>query len=124
MSVRQRNVGKANNGSTISKPTQRSKTDKGNDKVKVSQTSGRKKRPMTLKDFVLFSGSFVGIIYAILYHYYCKYGMTMFLGHGFFDFDWSPYQWRDFMDSNEKTILLIGGPHRCDSIYSRISLVP
>ena len=67
---------------------------------------------MTLKDAVLFAGGFFAIVYAIFSHYYRKYGLTMFFGHEFFDYAWSPYEWRDFIDSNEKTILLIGGPHR------------
>ena len=48
----------------------------------------------------------------VLYRYYCKYGPSIFLGKGWKDYKWSPYKWRQFIDDNERTILIIGGPHR------------
>ena len=48
------------------------------------------------------------------------------MGHGMRDYTWSPYQWRDFMDREEKTVLIIGGPHRSGTtiIWKGISQHP
>ena len=48
----------------------------------------------------------------LLFFFYNKYGPAIFLGKGWKDYKWSPYKWRKFIDDNEKTILIIGGPHR------------
>mmetsp|Transcript_42340 Transcript_42340/g.90069 ORF Transcript_42340/g.90069 Transcript_42340/m.90069 type:complete len:409 (-) Transcript_42340:92-1318(-) len=56
--------------------------------------------------------AFYTLVGGILCFYYLKYGPSMFLGKGWKDYTWTPSKWRKFIDNNERTILLIGGPHR------------
>ena len=60
----------------------------------------------------MYMACFFGVVFAILYYFYQKYGAALFLGHGVRDYKLSPYEWRELMDKNEKTVLIIGGPHR------------
>uniref|UniRef100_A0A7S2V2M0 Protein-tyrosine sulfotransferase n=1 Tax=Fibrocapsa japonica TaxID=94617 RepID=A0A7S2V2M0_9STRA len=46
----------------------------------------------------------------ILGSIYCKYGISMFVDRSYFDLNLSPSEWRSIM--KDKTVLLIGGPHR------------
>lgn len=55
---------------------------------------------------------FYTLVCGLLYFFYNKYGPAIFLGKGWKDYKWSPYKWRQFIDDNERTILIIGGPHR------------
>ena len=83
-----------------------------NKNKKVTQKGGRVRKKASLKQLLLF---FVGVstaVSGILYYYYCRYGSAIFLGQGWKDYKWSPYEWRKFIDENEKKILIIGGPHR------------
>jgi hypothetical protein len=57
-------------------------------------------------------GLFYTFVGGLLFFYYNKYGPSIFLGKGWKDYKWSPYQWRKFIDDNKRTILIIGGPHR------------
>jgi len=43
---------------------------------------------------------------------YNRYGKRMFFPRDYFDMDWTPEQWRTHLDSDERKVLLIGGPHR------------
>ncbi len=55
---------------------------------------------------------FYTLVCGLLFFFYNKYGPAIFLGKGWKDYKWSPYKWRKFIDDNERTILIIGGPHR------------
>lgn len=55
---------------------------------------------------------FYSLAGGVLYFCYNKYGPAMFLGKGWKDYKWKPYEWRKFIDDHERTILIIGGPHR------------
>ena len=57
-------------------------------------------------------GMFYSLACGLLFFFYTKYGPSIFLGKGWKDYKWSPYKWRQFIDDNKKTILIIGGPHR------------
>mmetsp|Transcript_10599 Transcript_10599/g.21177 ORF Transcript_10599/g.21177 Transcript_10599/m.21177 type:complete len:412 (-) Transcript_10599:79-1314(-) len=61
---------------------------------------------------VIIVALFYTLACGLLFFYYNKYGPSMFLGKGWKDYKWSPYKWRQFIDDNERTILIIGGPHR------------
>ncbi len=61
---------------------------------------------------VIIVALFYTLAGGLLYFYYYKYGPAIFLGRGWKDYKWSPYKWRQFIDDNERTILIIGGPHR------------
>mmetsp|Transcript_10431 Transcript_10431/g.13197 ORF Transcript_10431/g.13197 Transcript_10431/m.13197 type:complete len:430 (-) Transcript_10431:182-1471(-) len=64
------------------------------------------------KQALLFVFTVIGIAGSILYYFYSMYGPALFLGLGHKDFKIEPYQWRNILDNSDKTILLIGGPHR------------
>ena len=81
-------------------------------KVKTDRRHGRMKKRVGTGKMLLFMTGFLSIVGGILYYFYSKYGINIFIGHGALDFKWSPYEWRKFIDDNDKTILLIGGPHR------------
>lgn len=72
----------------------------------------RVRRKVSFVKFLLTILFIVSVAGAILYHYYRKYGPAILFGQGLKDFNWTPYQWRKFIDDNDKTILVIGGPHR------------
>lgn len=80
------------------------------DKKPIRSTLRPKKKGSIYK-FLLTILLIWSVAGAILYNYYCKYGPTILFGRTI-DFDWTPYQWRKFIDENDKTILVIGGPHR------------
>ncbi len=80
------------------------------DKRKVPQKSRRKK--LTLGSLLLFLSVIISIAGGVLYYFYRRYGPAMLLGQNWKDYNWTPYEWRKFIDDNDKTILLIGGPHR------------
>ena len=61
---------------------------------------------------VIIIALFYALAAGLLFFYYNKYGPSIFLGKGWKDYNWSPYKWRQFIDDNERTILIIGGPHR------------
>jgi len=56
--------------------------------------------------------AFYAFVGGVLCFFYLQYGPTMFLGQSWSDYKWSASKWRRFIDDNERTILLIGGPHR------------
>jgi hypothetical protein len=70
------------------------------------------RKKVSFSTMLLVMTGFLTVIGGILYYYYSKYGITILLGHGAKDYKWTPYEWRKFIDDNEKTVLLIGGPHR------------
>jgi len=78
-------------------------------KKKYNRKSGTK---VSFGKMLLVMTGFLSVVSSVLYYYYSKYGITILLGHGARDFKWTPYEWRNFIDENEKTVLLIGGPHR------------
>ncbi len=97
--------------------------DKGIDKngnatkaKKTKSAAGRyefkERKKLTLRGLLLFLTCFFTVVGSILYYYYSKYGITILLGRSFADYKLTPFQWRKFIDENDKTILLIGGPHR------------
>lgn len=55
-------------------------------------------------------GALVVVLCGIWISVYRKYGLTMFLGHKAFDLKHTPTEWKQMLAN--KTILLIGGPHR------------
>lgn len=86
---------------------------KGRDKkTKIDRRHGRPKKRVGTGKMLLFLTGFLTVVGGILYYFYSKYGLNILLGHGALDYKWSPYEWRRFIDDNEKTVLLIGGPHR------------
>jgi hypothetical protein len=72
----------------------------------------RVKKKVSLAKILLTIFFIISLAMAVLYHYYSKYGPAIIFGQGLKDFDWTPYRWRKFIDDNDKTILVIGGPHR------------
>lgn len=67
------------------------------------------RRPLTLAALAPIGVMFAGMM-AIWISVYRKYGASMFLGHKTFDLKHSPAEWKHILAN--KTILLIGGPHR------------
>ncbi len=80
-----------------------------NDKEK--SVKGRRKK-LTFRALIFGMLAFYGIVGVILYYFYSKYGPAIILGQGWKDYKWTAYKWRTFIDENERTVLLIGGPHR------------
>ncbi|GMI23719.1 hypothetical protein TrCOL_g3179 [Triparma columacea] len=86
---------------------------KEDDKIyNADKQSTRKSGEVSFGTMLLFMTVFLGAIGCNLYYFYSKYGIHIFLGHGARDFTWTPYEWRNYIDENENTVLLIGGPHR------------
>lgn len=55
-------------------------------------------------------GTLIAVVAVVLGVVYQRYGLTMFLGYDRFDLHYSAPQWKEILTN--KTILLIGGPHR------------
>eukprot|EP00816_Leptocylindrus_hargravesii_P011675 CAMPEP_0196812494 /NCGR_PEP_ID=MMETSP1362-20130617/26925_1 /TAXON_ID=163516 /ORGANISM="Leptocylindrus danicus, Strain CCMP1856" /LENGTH=383 /DNA_ID=CAMNT_0042188181 /DNA_START=12 /DNA_END=1163 /DNA_ORIENTATION=- len=53
-----------------------------------------------------------GITFGVIGYVYCMYGSTFFLPPGYFDYKWTAEQWREHLDADGRTMLLIGGPHK------------
>jgi hypothetical protein len=83
--------------------------DKRTKKARVRTKSATK---ISGSKALLFVGAVLGIAGLILYHYYKLYGPSILLGPGWKDYNVEAYHWRKYLDSHDKTILLIGGPHR------------
>jgi len=87
--------------------------NKGNAKPTKNKKHNRKSgMKVSFAKMLLIMTGFLSLVGSVIYYYYSKYGITILLGHGARDFKWTPYEWRNFIDENEKTVLLIGGPHR------------
>ena len=87
--------------------------DKDKKVVKKKKQSTRKSgKRVSFGTMLLVMTGFLSAVGCVLYYYYSKYGIHILLGHGARDFKWTPYEWRNYIDENEKTVLLIGGPHR------------
>mmetsp|Transcript_915 Transcript_915/g.1390 ORF Transcript_915/g.1390 Transcript_915/m.1390 type:complete len:447 (+) Transcript_915:130-1470(+) len=112
------------------KPTKQKKDGKkANNRDNSSKLNGGRsklKRKLNLSEALLFFSILGAVVGLVLHHYYTKYGMNMFLGAGHRDYDWTPYKWRNFIDSQNKTVLLIGGPHRAGTtlVWTAISSHP
>ena len=91
-----------------------------------SHRHGRYRKTVSLQGLLMFLLGFFGLVFGILYYFYQKYGMDLFMGHGMRDYKWSPHQWREFLDREEKTVLIVGGPHRSGTtiIWKGISQHP
>lgn len=90
-----------------------SKNKNNNTKTKSNRhNDGKYHKKVSFTTMLMVMTGFMTVIGGILYYYYSKYGITILLGHGAKDYKWTPYEWRKFIDDNEKTVLLIGGPHR------------
>ena len=70
------------------------------------------KKKVSFRTMILFMIGFLAFVGSILYYFYSLYGINILLGKAARDFNWTPYMWRKFIDDNDKTVLLIGGPHR------------
>lgn len=117
MAAKQRKgKGKGGKDSASAKDRTDEKYNADKDKKGVKSNSTvvrkRKKKKLSLPQLLLFLTCFFSLVGAILYYYYSKYGISIFLGRSFRDYRLTPYEWRKYIDDNEKTILLIGGPHR------------
>lgn len=116
MVLRQRKGGKVENEKTPA--SSKTSTDdhdikkKQKQERKITSEKHRRKKKATGRQVILFLFVFVGVVGSILYHFYRMYGPAIFLGAGYKDFSIEPYQWRKYLDDHDKTILLIGGPHR------------
>jgi hypothetical protein len=77
----------------------------------IVNTNAPRKKTNHTPALVVLGLAFAAIAF-ILYRFYARYGINIILGHSWRDYTWTPYQWRSFIDENNKTILLIGGPHR------------
>jgi len=126
MAVRQRR-GKGSK-EDVAKPPDADDNGKSKKKVKSLKKNGKsknstadakkgnsyKKRGTTMsgKQALLFVLTIITVAGLILHYFYKMYGPSIFLGKGWKDFKIEPYQWRSFLDNSDKTILLIGGPHR------------
>ena len=111
MSVRQRRGKEKKDKAT---PSTNGDDDNGK-KKKLAKTSLQSKyvrKKASGKQALLFLFGVLSITGAILYHFYSLYGPAILLGNGWKDYDIEPYQWRRYLDGHDKTILLIGGPHR------------
>lgn len=105
------------NGKSKTKEENRTDNNDNNSRGKrektIQPTSPHKNRnKVTLKFLLQFFGGVLGIVGLSLHNIYSRYGMNIFLGHNWKDFNWTPYKWRKFIDDNQKTIAIIGGPHR------------
>ena len=77
----------------------------------AANTLERKKSTLRYKRFPIVPvGGFFLLGVAFFYYYYQKYGISTFIDRSVFDLKHSPGEWRDIMSN--KTVLLIGGPHR------------
>lgn len=103
----------------------KSKKDQTALATKKAKNKGHKKT-MSGKQVLLFLCAVFGFSGSILYYFYRMYGPALFLGSGWKDFKIEPFQWRSYLDSSDKTILLIGGPHRSGTtiIWKAISSHP
>jgi hypothetical protein len=115
MAVKQRK-GKKSKSVTATDPKEKdynADKNKGNAKPTKNKKHNRKSgMKVSFAKMLLIMTGFLSLVGSVLYYYYSKYGITILLGHGARDFKWTPYEWRNFIDENEKTVLLIGGPHR------------
>ncbi len=96
------------------KASNRDDDDKKKKQKKPQKLTPAPKHKKKVKAYqaLLFVGCILGLAGLILYHFYNLYGPTMFLGKGYRDYNIEPYQWRKYLDDHDKTILLVGGPHR------------
>mmetsp|Transcript_4078 Transcript_4078/g.6016 ORF Transcript_4078/g.6016 Transcript_4078/m.6016 type:complete len:425 (+) Transcript_4078:33-1307(+) len=81
-------------------------------KKSKSAVAPKRKKKLSLPQLFLFLTCFFSVVGGILYRYYLKYGISIFVGRSFGDYKLTPYEWRKYIDDNDKTVLLIGGPHR------------
>ncbi len=119
MELRQRRGKNSKSEGAKSSPV---KDDNGKSKKKKSTAVTTKKaknnnskktgKKATGKQVLLFLCTVLGVAGLVLHYFYKMYGPALFFGVGWKDFKIEPYQWRSYLDSGEKTILLIGGPHR------------
>jgi len=86
--------------------------DRRKKRKKDKPVDKRYKKKITGRQAFLFLLTVLCLTGAILYYYYTKYGPAMFLGTNYKDYNIEPYQWRKYLDNDDKSILLIGGPHR------------
>ena len=103
--------------------------DKKKKKKKIAsqpQMPRKYKKKISGGQAILFVLAVVGCTGLVLFHFYKMYGPTMFLGQGWKDFDLEPFQWRKYLDNHDKTILLVGGPHRSGTtiVWKAISAHP
>lgn len=73
--------------------------------------SGANANPNKVKNFPLvpfLAG--LGIVSSILFYQYQRYGMSLFVDRSSFDSSYSASEWHGILSN--KTLLLIGGPHR------------
>lgn len=90
-----------------------------------TDTFERKKSTLRSKKFPIIPfASFLVVVGAILYSYYHKYGISMFVDRSYFDLRHTAAEWRDIMSN--KTVLLLGGPHRAGTtiLWKAISAHP
>jgi hypothetical protein len=127
MALRQR---KGKSTKAGKKSSEQDKDDKKKQKPKQKQNLQPKPktnlRKATGKQVLLFMSFVLGSSGLLLYHFYTLYGPAIFLGSGWKDFKIEPYEWRRYLDTHDKTILLIGGPHRSGTtiVWSAISSHP
>jgi hypothetical protein len=110
MTLRQRK------GKREKETTPNQNNDNDDDKKKKTKQQKQKqtnrKKKSSGKNVLLFLCFVLGTTGLILSHFYNMYGPSIFLGKGWKDFKIEPYQWRQYLDAHDKTILLVGGPHR------------
>ena len=90
-----------------------------------SQTTIPPRKTSNTPIFIVLSVCF-GAVAIVVYRFYLRYGLNIILGHSWRDYTWTPHQWRSFIDGNNKTILIIGGPHRAGTtvIWNAITSHP
>lgn len=100
----------ANSTSVGIRRRRRAKTKKDGSTA-ADSTLERKRSSLRYKKFPIKPiGSFLLMCVAFCYYHYRKYGISVFIDRSVFDLKHSPEEWRDVMSN--KTVLLIGGPHR------------
>ena len=75
-------------------------------------STNSKRKKLTATDFIVFWVVLGLIVGGALYPSYQKYGMILYLGFSWYDYDKTALEWRQYLDEDVKSVLLIGGPHR------------